>query len=159
MTCKHFKKFKVFSNFRRPETHFRHAQGHQQAYPLVSSTYIFQSTFNTVFEVVHQKTVNTKLGKDYLAFRSNQRLFHDFQGKKAGRHKKTENKNALILKTYQSILQNPSAKSTSIYKEQTIILLKLNIEKVWCRQKQKTTEHFVQISVHTDMKSTKEAIL
>ena len=36
--------------------------------------------------------------------------------------------------------------------------LKLNIEKIWCRQKRKTTEQFVQISVHTDMKSTKEGI-
>ena len=35
--------------------------------------------------------------------------------------------------------------------------LKLNIEKIWYRQKRKTTEQFVQISVHTDMKSTKEA--
>ena len=35
---------------------------------------------------------------------------------------------------------------------------KLNIEKIWCRQKRKTTEQFVQISVHTDMKSTKEGI-
>ena len=34
--------------------------------------------------------------------------------------------------------------------------LKLNIEKIWCRQKRKTTEQFVQISVLADMKSTKE---
>ena len=95
MTCMHLKKFKVFSNFPGPETHFRHAQGHQQACPLVGSTYIFHSTFNTVFEVVHQKTVNTKLGKYYLAFGSNQRLFHYFQEKTAGRHKKTESKVAL----------------------------------------------------------------
>ena len=75
MTCMHFKKFKIFSNFRRPKTPFMHAQGHQQACSLVGSTYIFQSTFNTVLEVVHQKTVNKKLGKYYLAFGSNQRLF------------------------------------------------------------------------------------
>ena len=36
--------------------------------------------------------------------------------------------------------------------------LKLNIEKIWFRQKWKTTEQFVQISVHTDMKSTREGI-
>ena len=73
MTCMHLKKFKVFSSLRRPETHVRHARGHQQACALTSSTNIFQSTFNTVYEVVHQKTVNTKLGKDYLVFRSDQR--------------------------------------------------------------------------------------
>ena len=49
-------------------------------------------------------------------------------------------------------------KSTSISKEQTRIPLKLNIEKIWCRQKRITIEHFLQISLHTDMRSTKEAI-
>ena len=68
MTCMHFRKFKVFSSLRRPETHFRHAQGHQQACVLTSSTNIFQSIFNTVYEVVHQKTVNTKLGKQTIWF-------------------------------------------------------------------------------------------
>ena len=50
------------------------------------------------------------------------------------------------------------AKSTSIFKEQTRIPLKLNIEKNWYRQKRITIEQFLQISVHTDMKSTKEAL-
>ena len=36
--------------------------------------------------------------------------------------------------------------------------LKLNIEKIGCRQKLKIRKQFVQISVHTDMKWTKEAI-
>ena len=36
--------------------------------------------------------------------------------------------------------------------------LKLNSEKIWCRQKLKIRKQIVQISVHTDMKSTKEAI-
>ena len=49
-------------------------------------------------------------------------------------------------------------KSTSILDEQTRIPLKLNIEKIWYRQKQITIEQFLQISVHTDMKSTTEAI-
>ena len=72
MTCMHLRKFKVFSSLRRPETHFRHAQGHQQACALTGSTNIFQNTFTTAYEVVHQKTVNTNLGKDYVAFRINQ---------------------------------------------------------------------------------------
>ena len=66
-------KFKVFSSLRWPETHFRDAQGHQRACALTGSINIFQSTTITVYEVEHQKTVNTKLGKDYLVFRSNQR--------------------------------------------------------------------------------------
>ena len=52
-----------FSSLRRPETHFRHAQGHQRAGAWTGSTNIFQSTIITVYEVEHQKTVNTKLGK------------------------------------------------------------------------------------------------
>ena len=74
MTCMHLKKFKVFSSLRRPETHFRHAQGHQRAGALRSSINIFQSTIFKVYEVEHQKTVTTKLGKDYLVFRRNQRV-------------------------------------------------------------------------------------
>ena len=59
----HLKKFKVFSSLRRPKTHFRHAQGHQQASALTGSINIIQNTIITVYEVEHQKTVNTKLGK------------------------------------------------------------------------------------------------
>ena len=50
------------------------------------------------------------------------------------------------------------AKKTSISKEQTRIALKLNIEKIWCPQKRITIKHFLQISLRTDMNSTKEAI-
>ena len=74
MTCTHLKKYKVFSSLHRPETHFRHAQGHQRAGALTDSINIFQSTIITVYEVEHQKTVSTKLGKDYLSFRSSQRF-------------------------------------------------------------------------------------
>ena len=50
------------------------------------------------------------------------------------------------------------AKKYKHFKKQTRIPLKLNIEKNSCRQKRTTNEQFVQNSVHTDMKSTKEAI-
>ena len=111
MTCMHLEKFKVFSSLRRPETHFRHAQGQQQACALTSSTNIFQSTFNTVYEVVHQKTVNTKLGKQTIWFSEVIKEFHHyFQEKKAGRHKTVEKKLHFIPKAYQSLLQNPRAK-------------------------------------------------
>ena len=62
----HLKKFKTFSSLRRPETHFRHVQGHQRAVVLIGSINIFQSTTITVYEVEHQKTVNTKLGKQTI---------------------------------------------------------------------------------------------
>ena len=68
MTCMHLKEFKVFSSLRGPETHFRHAQGHQRAGALTDSINIFQSTIITVFEVEHQKTVNTKIGKQPICF-------------------------------------------------------------------------------------------
>ena len=78
MTCMHLRKFKVFSSLRRPETHFRHAQGHQQACALTGSTNIFQSIFNTAFEVVHQKTVNTKLGKQTIWFSEVIKYFYNY---------------------------------------------------------------------------------
>ena len=82
---------KVFSTLRRPETHFRHAQGHQRAGTLTGFINIFQSTIITVYEVEHQKTVNTKLGEDYLIFRCNQRflpLFPTKRGWKTRKHRK-----------------------------------------------------------------------
>ena len=63
MKCMHLKKFKVFSSLRRPETHFKHAQGHQQVGASTGSINIFQSTIITVYEVLHRKTVNRKIGK------------------------------------------------------------------------------------------------
>ena len=66
MACMHLKKFKVFSSLRRPETQFRHSQGHQRAGALTGSINIFQSTTITVYEVEYQKTVNTKLGKQTI---------------------------------------------------------------------------------------------
>ena len=65
-TCMHLKKFEVFSSLRRPETHFRHAQGHQRAGVSTGSINIIQNTIITVYEVEHQKTVNTKLGKQTI---------------------------------------------------------------------------------------------
>ena len=67
-TCMHLKKLKVFSSLRRPETHFKQAQGHNRASALTGSINIFQSTTITVYEVEHQKTVNTKLGKQTIWF-------------------------------------------------------------------------------------------
>ena len=67
-------KFPGFYSLRRPETHFRHAQGHQRAGALPSSINNFLSTIITVYEIEHQKTVTKKYGKDYLVFRSHYRV-------------------------------------------------------------------------------------
>ena len=56
------------------------------------------------------------------------------------------------------MLQKRTATKTSIFKKQTIIHVKLNIEKNLCRQKRITIEHLLQISVHTDIKLMQEAI-
>ena len=86
-------KVQGFSSLRRPETHFRHAQGHQQASALTGSSNIFQSTIITVYETIHRKTVNTKPGKQTIQFSEViKEFYHYFQEKKAGRHKKIENK-------------------------------------------------------------------
>ena len=87
-TCMHLKKFKVFSSLRRPEIHLRRAQVQQRAGALTGSINIFQSTIITVYEVVHQKTVNTKLGKQNIWFSEvGKEFYHYIQEKQAGRHK------------------------------------------------------------------------
>ena len=89
-------KFQGFSSLRRPETHFRHAQGHQRAGALTGSINIFQSTTITVYEVEHQKKVNTKLGKQTIWFSEViKEFYHYLQEKQAGRHTKIESKVAL----------------------------------------------------------------
>ena len=61
---------------------------------------------------------------------------------------------AKLINRYYKILW---LKSTSFSEDQTRIPLKLNIEKISCRQKGITAEQFLHISVHTDIKSTKKA--
>ena len=96
-TCMHLKKLKVFSSLRRPETHFKHAQGHTRASALTGSLNIFQRTTITVYEVKHQKTVNTKLGKQTIWFSEVIKdIYHYFQEKKARRQIKKEGKVALL---------------------------------------------------------------
>ena len=96
-TCMHLKKFEVFSRLRRPETLFRHAQGHQRAGALTDFINTFQSTTITVYEVEHQKTANTKLGKQTNWFSEVIKdIYHYFQQKKAGRQTETAGKVALL---------------------------------------------------------------
>ena len=78
MTCIHLEKFKVFSSPRQPETHFRHAQGHQRGSSLTGSINIFQSTVITVCEVEHRKTVNPKHGKQTIWFSEVIKDFHHY---------------------------------------------------------------------------------
>ena len=97
MRCMHLKNFKNFSNLRRPDTHFRHAHGHQQAGALTGSINIFESTIITVYEVEQQKTVNTKLGKLTIWLSEVIKDIHHYsQEKEARRKKDTELKVALL---------------------------------------------------------------
>ena len=50
--------FEVVSSLRRPETQFRHAQGHQRASALTGSINTFRNAIFTVYEVESQKTGN-----------------------------------------------------------------------------------------------------
>ena len=68
MTCMHPKNFEVLSSLRQPETQFRNAQGHQGAGAIKGSINMFRSTIITIYEVEHEKTVNTKLGKATIWF-------------------------------------------------------------------------------------------
>ena len=53
-------KFETFPIFLRPETHFRHAQGHHPVGALTGSINIVQNTIFAVYEVESQKTVYKK---------------------------------------------------------------------------------------------------
>ena len=72
------KKLKFLSSLRRPETHVKHAQGHQRAGASTSSINMIQKTIITVYEVEHQKTVNTKLGKQTIWFSELIKEFHHY---------------------------------------------------------------------------------
>ena len=87
----HLKKSKVSSNLRRPETHFRQAQGHQRSGALTGSINIFQSTTITVYEVEYQMTVNTKFGNQTIWFTEVIKdIYHSFQQKESERQKDSE---------------------------------------------------------------------
>ena len=96
-TCMHLKKLKFLSSLRRPETDFRHAQGHRGAGALTGSINIFQRTTITVYEVVHRKAVNTKLGKQTIWLSEVIKdIYHYFQEKQTRRQKETEVEVALL---------------------------------------------------------------
>ena len=65
-----------------------------------------------------------------MVFRSNQKI-SPIPWRKIGCKTQKER----ILEAYQSILKSLWIKSTSIFKEHTRLLIKLSIEKSWCRQK------------------------
>ena len=70
-----------------------HAQGHQRVGASTGSINIIQNTIITVYEVEHQKTVNTKLGKQTTWLSEViKKFYHWFQEKWAGRHKTIESK-------------------------------------------------------------------
>ena len=88
--------FKVISSLPKPEIHLRRAEGHRRAGALIGSNNLFQGTIITVYEVVHQKTVYTKLGKQTIWFSDAiKEVYLYFPEKQAGRHKMIENKVAL----------------------------------------------------------------
>ena len=96
MTNMRLKKVKVLSSARRQETHCRHAQSHQRAGALTGSINIIQSTVLIVYEVEHQKTVNTKLVKQTIWFlEAIKGFYHYFQEREAGGRKKVKSKLAL----------------------------------------------------------------
>ena len=75
---------------------FRHAQGNQRAGASTGSINIIQNTIITVYAVEHQKTVNTKLGKQTKWFSEVIKNFHHhFQKKMLEDTKKAESTAAL----------------------------------------------------------------
>ena len=155
-------KVQVFSSLRRPETHFRLAQGHHRAVELTGSINIIQNTIITVYEVESQKTVNKKLWKrtnwfsEEIKIKTSSQLSGELDCQTQKDRKKSCIAFLKLINRYYKIVW---LKSTSNFKEQTRIPLKLTIKKLWCRQKRITAEQFMQISVHDDTKWTKRGIL
>ena len=63
-----------------------------------------------------------------------------------------------IDEAHQSILENPMAKNTGTFKEQTGKPLKIFIEITSCRVKRNTIEQVLEILVHAEMTTTKRGI-
>ena len=80
----------VFSSFRGPETDFRDLEDSQLTSALTRCNNSFQETISTVYEVKHQKTVNTKIGERtnwFLEVRK-EKIHHAFRKRYTGRRKK-----------------------------------------------------------------------
>ena len=155
MTWMHLNNFNAFSSLRRPDTHFRHVQGHHWAGALTGSINIIQKTIFTVYyDVEHQKTINTKLGKQNIWFSKVIKEFHQYFQKNRLEDKKKDRKYSWIafLQLVDRYYKIVWLRSTSIFKEQTRVPLKLKIEKK-CRQKRITTKQFFQISMITEIRS------
>ena len=71
-------KFQGFSTFRGPETHIRYAQGHQRESALTGSINNMQNTNITVTGAEHQKTVDTKFGKQTICFPEVIKVFYHY---------------------------------------------------------------------------------
>ena len=68
-------KVQIFSSLRRPETHFRPAQGHQQAGALRGSINIIQNTIITVYEVESQKTLTQNFENGLIGFQKKSKRY------------------------------------------------------------------------------------
>ena len=68
-------KVQVLSSLRRPETRFKHAQGHQRAGALTSSINFIQNTFFTVYKVESQQTVITNFENRLIGFQKKSKRY------------------------------------------------------------------------------------
>ena len=158
-TCMHLEKFKASSTRRRPETYFRHAQGHQRASALTGFINIFQSTTITVYEVEHQKTLNTKLGKQTIWFSEVIKEFHHyFQKNRLEDTKRLKVGMNCITKAFQLLLQNPMAKKFKHFWRTDQNTPQTKQRKKLMSSKKTTIGQFLQVSDHKDINSTKAAI-
>ena len=68
-------KNQVSSSLRRPETHFRHAQGHQRAVALTSCINIFQNTNITVYEAEARRQLTQNFENGLIGFRKKSKTY------------------------------------------------------------------------------------
>ena len=123
---------KVVSSLRRPETHFKHAQGHFRANALTGSINIIQNTIITVYEVESLKTVHTKLWKRINWFSEvSKKIFqHNFRESQKGR--RTNRGSEVGILCYSFAIDTKKIlwlKIEGTFREQTRKPVKLTIEK------------------------------
>ena len=136
--------------------------GNQRAGALKDLNIFLQKTTNEVNGEEHQKAVNIekiiengligflKKSNNYFITTCKKKQLEDAQTKEIYLNCNDED--------HQSILENPMAKNTGTFNEQSGKPLKLTIEKTSCRVKRNTTEQVLEISVHAEMTTTKRGL-
>ena len=150
-----------FSNLCRPGKHFKDARSPQWACTIIGFSIFIQKRSTAMNRVEHQKSVNMakKMEKRTIDLQKSSKSFLITTYKKKSRktHNYTKKCYIALIELINRYQKNRYLKSTSKLKEHTKTHLKWIIEKTWCPRRWNKGEHFLLISVHADMATTKRS--